>query len=127
MTIVNYPIGDFLIRLKNAARARQGEVVISNTKLIKAVADKLKMLGYLDEVKLKNNELSVKLAYRKKEPVLYDLKLVSKPGLRIYMGVDDFEKIKRPSVFVISTPEGIVSSKEAKKLRIGGEVIVEIW
>jgi small subunit ribosomal protein S8 len=127
MAVVNYPIGDFLISLKNTALAKRKEFIVNNTKFIRKVADELKRLGYIDEVKSKEGKLFIKLSYRKKEPVLFDLKLVSKPGMRVYMGIDDLEKIKRPSVFIISTPKGVMSSKKAKKLRQGGEVIVEIW
>lgn len=124
--MTNYPIGDFLIRIKNAGLARKRDVVMQKTKLIKSVADALKREGYLYEVTENDSELTVRLAYRRKEPVLLDLKLISKPGLRIYMGVDELEKIKSPSIFILSTPQGIMSSKDAIKKRVGGEVLVEI-
>jgi small subunit ribosomal protein S8 len=87
----------------------------------------LKKEGILTEVKKKDGTLMVKLAYRKKEPILMNLKLVSKPGLRIYMGADELSAIRKPSFLVLSTPKGIMTSFEAIKKRIGGEVIVEIW
>ncbi len=55
-----------------------------------------------------------------------DIKLISKPGLRIYKSVDELEKIKRPTIFLVSTPKGILSSKKAIKQRIGGEILAEI-
>ncbi len=124
--MTNYPIGDFLIRIKNAGLARRREVVMQETKLVKSVAEALKKEGYLLEVTENDGELVAKLAYRRKEPVLLDLKLISKPGLRIYMGVDELEKIKKPSMLILSTPQGIMSSKDAIKKRVGGEVLVEI-
>lgn len=58
---------------------------------------------------------------------MINLKLVSKPGLRIYMTADELEKKKGPSIYLISTPLGIISARQAIKSRVGGEVIAEIW
>ena len=113
---------DFLIRVKNAGLARKKEVFVAGSKKILAVAMALKKLGFLDEVK----KDKVILAYKNKKPVLIDLKLVSKPGLRIYMGVSEIEKKKGPSIYLVSTPKGVLSSKEAIKQRLGGEVIAKL-
>lgn len=117
-----YKLGDFLIRIKNAALAGNKEVVMISSKKIMTVAIALKKLGFLDEIK-KNK---VALSFKDKKPVLRTIKLVSKPGLRVYINVRDLEKRKAPSILVISTPKGILSSKEAIKARIGGEVLAEI-
>lgn len=126
MTNINYSIGDFLIRIKNATLARKKEMEVDNTKLIESVAKVLKKEGFLTEVTKKDGKLTVKPAYRKKEPVLMDLKIISRPGLRIYMGVDELAAIKGPSIFILSTSQGAMTSLEAIKKRVGGEVIVEI-
>lgn len=125
--MVNYPVGDFLIRIKNAARADKKEVVTSFSNKIMAVASALKKLGYLNEVEKKEGVLSASLAYKKKEPVLLDLKLVSRPGLRTYMNVDELGSVRGPFIFLLSTPAGILSGKEAIKKGVGGEVIAKIW
>lgn len=122
----NYPVGEFLIKLKNASMAKNKLVTILANKEIVAIAEELKKLGFLDEVKKDKEKLNVSLAFRFKKPVLTGLKLVSKPGLRIYMGVDEIEKKKGPSTYLISSPKGIISSREAVKNRMGGEVIAEI-
>lgn len=127
LNMINYPIGDFLIQIKNAANADKKEFEVDSTNLIKDTAQTLKSAGYLEEVSEKGGVLSIRLAYKKKEPVLMNIKLVSKPGLRIYMNVDDIEKIKGPFTLLISTPKGVVTSKRAIKERIGGEVIAKIW
>ena len=127
MTITNYPIGDFLIRIKNAALARNHDVVIDSTNLIKEVAKVLKKEGLLQEMKEDKGKLIVRLAYRRKEPVMLDIKLISKPGLRVYASADDLEKKKGPSTYILSTPQGVMTSKEAVKKRVGGEVIAELW
>lgn len=125
-TSTNYPLGDFLIRLKNTAMAGNKEVSISSSKSILAVAEALKKFGFLESVKKEEKEIVVHLTFKNKKPLLRDVKLVSKPGLRIYMGVDELEKKKGPSIFLITSPKGIISSIEAVKTRSGGEVIAEI-
>jgi small subunit ribosomal protein S8 len=125
--MVNYSIGDFLIKIKNASMAKNKELTVPSNKQIEAIAAALKKLGYLDEVKKEKNMLSLSLVYKNKRPVLTDLKLVSKPGLRIYMGIAEIEKKKGPSTYLISAPIGIISSREAVKQRVGGEVIAEIF
>lgn len=124
---VNYAVGDFLITVKNASMAKNKVVKTTSTKHIVAIAEGLKKLGYLDEVKKEEDGLKLTLSFKHKKPVLTDLRLVSKPGLRIYLGIDEIEKKKGPSTYLISTPLGIVSSREAIKKRVGGEVIAEIW
>jgi len=127
LTRTNYSIGDFLIRIKNAGMAGNKEVsAVSNSK-IDALSQCLKKMRVLDEVEVKDGIITVKLAFRDKKPVLMDLRLVSTPGLRIYMPVAELEAKRGPSTYVISTPLGILSSKEAIKSRSGGEVIAEIW
>ena len=127
MGITNYPVGDFLIRIKNASLASRQEVMVPSTKLVAATANALKKAGFLEEVSQAKGILNVKIAYKKKRPVLMDLKLVSKPGLRIYLGVDDIESKKGPSLFLLTTPKGVVTSREAIKQRLGGEVLAEVW
>lgn len=124
--MTNYPVGDFLIKVKNAAMAKNKNLTVPATKGIVAVADSLKKLGYFDEVKKSKDILEIALAFKNKKPVLVSLKLVSKPGLRIYMEAREIEKKKGPSIYLISSPKGIISSRQAIKDRVGGEIIAEI-
>jgi small subunit ribosomal protein S8 len=126
-TFSNYSVGDFLIRIKNASMAGNKNVEYQAEKQVVAVAEALKKLGFLDTVKKEKEALSVTLAFKNKKPVIMNIKLVSKPGLRIYMGADEIDKKKGPSTYLLTSPKGIISSKEAVKSRIGGEVIAEIW
>lgn len=123
---VNYPIGDFLIRIKNAVLARNHQIKVRRSKLIENTAKVLVNEGYLEDVSIENGQLTVRLAYRKKEPVILGLKLVSTPGLRVYRGTVELEKEKGPSIFIISTPSGVMTSRQAIKKHLGGEVIAEI-
>jgi len=90
------------------------------------LAKTLKKEGILEKVEVKKEILTVIIKYHKKEPILIDLKLVSKPGLRIYMGVPELLKKRGASTYIISTPQGILSTKDAIKKNLGGEVIAEI-
>ena len=100
--------------------------VSSNIKIV-AIAEALKKMGFVDTVKNDKGILTVTLTFKNKSPRLMDLKLISKPGLRIYMGVDELEVKKSPSILLVSTPKGVMSSITAIKNRVGGEVIAEIW
>lgn len=124
--MVGYPVGDFLIRLKNAAVARNKSFNASSNSEIFAIAAVLKKLGFIDEIKKEGRGLVLTLTFKDKKPRVMAVKLVSKPGLRVYMGVGEIEKKKGPSTYIISTPKGILSSKEAIKERVGGEVIAEL-
>lgn len=124
--VSNYPVGDFLIRIKNANLSGEKTVQFLPYKFVVSVAKCLMKEKYLREVDISEGMLRVSLNYHKKESVLTDIKLISKPGLRIYMKIEDIQKKKGPSIYILSTPGGIISSKEAVKKKIGGEVIAEI-
>lgn len=124
--MTNYHIADFLIRLKNASMANIKEVVFPKTNLVAAVAKTLKDEKFLSEVVIKGNEITVKLAIYQKRPVLSNVTIISRPGLRIYMSVDEIEAIKSPDIYILSTPKGVMSGKQAIKQRVGGEVIAKV-
>lgn len=123
----NYLIGDFLIRIKNASLSRNKTVESVSTKIVKNVAVILKKEGFLENLKEEGGKVVCSLSYRRKEPVISGVNLVSKPGLRVYKSAKDLEGKKGPSIFLVSTPLGVLTSREAVKKRVGGEVIAEIW
>ena len=124
--MTNYHVADFLIRLKNASMANLREVSIPKTNLIFAVAKTLKSEGFIESIEEKDGELMVKLSIYAKKPVLSNVTIISRPGLRIYMNVDEIEAIKSPDIYIISTPKGVMSGKQAIKARAGGEVIAKV-
>lgn len=126
LTHSNYPVGDFLIRLKNAGLAARKNINFPSNKFVFSVAKCLAKEGYLHEVQTAQGILNASLVYKRKEPLISNVKLISKPGLRVYMKTEDLQKKKGPSIFILSTPKGVVSSKEAIKKKLGGEVIAEI-
>lgn len=119
--------------IKNAAMAHKEVVEVMHTKECDAVAKLLKARGFLSEVKtfklkeLSYKMLNLKLAYEGMEPVVTDVKRVSKPGRRIYKGYSDLHKISAGlGLSVVSTSRGIMAAEEAKKKKLGGEVICEV-
>lgn len=127
--MTNYPIGDYLIQVKNAARAGRREILVDQSNFVENVAKCLKRMGILESVEVKDKKVVSRLSYHKKAPILMDLKLVSAPGLRKYVSIEGLmgRKRKNASVLVLSTPQGILSSSECMKKNAGGEVIAEIW
>lgn len=127
--MTNYPIGDYLIQVKNAARAGRREILVDQSNFVENVAKCLKRMGILESVEVKDKKVVSRLSYHKKAPILMDLKLVSAPGLRKYMSIEDLmgRKRKNASKLVLSTPQGVLSSSECMKKNVGGEAIAEIW
>ncbi len=96
------------------------------TNLINAVAKTLKDEKFLNEVTIKDKKITVQLAIYMKKPVLSNVTIISRPGLRIYMNADQIEAIKTPEVYIINTNSGVMSGKQAIKKRLGGEVIAKV-
>lgn len=124
--MTNYHIADFLIRLKNASMANIKELTMPTTNLIEGVAKALKDEKFLSDFVVKDKKITVKLAIYMKKPVLTNVTIVSRPGLRIYMNVDELESLKSPDIYILSTPKGVMSGKKAIKARLGGEVIAKV-
>jgi len=125
-THTNYSVGDFLIKIKNASMAKNKNVEYVAEKQVVAIAKALVRLGFLDGANQKDGVLETGLTFKNKKPLLMNIKLISKPGLRIYMTAKEINAKKGPSLYLITTPKGIMSSREAVKNNLGGEVIAEI-
>ncbi len=124
---VNYAVGDFLIRFKNAAKAGKKTITAPRTKLTLAVSEVLKSEGYVSEIVKTEDKITLTFARFAKEPVLMGLKLVSRPGLRQYIKFDELYVKRGPEIYILSTPKGVMSSKQAIKKVVGGEIIAKIW
>lgn len=126
--VITDPVGDLLTRIRNAAQARHREVSVPYSKLREAVARVLKKEGYIAGVKKKEQTLVLELAYKRRKPIISGIKNVSKPGLHIYRKAN---KLPSPlggaGIAIISTPQGVMSSREARKKGLGGEVFGEVW
>lgn len=122
------PIGDALIRIKNGYRVGKESVALKYSKLILHLVKLLQKEGYLSDVKVKDREIVVSLSYQDRKPVLTDIKRVSKPSLRVYKGAKQLPKVLNGlGIAVVSTPKGLLTDKEARKMNVGGEVLALIW
>ena len=124
-------IADMLTRIRNALMAKHETVEIpaSNTK--KAIADILLKEGYISGVEILEGvqgTIKITLKYDGNNKVITGLKRVSKPGLRIYAGCEELPKVLNGlGIAIISTPKGLMTDREARKARHGGEVLAYVW
>ena len=128
--MVTDPISDFLIRISNASKVGKESVSVPSSKMVRSLATLLVREGYIVEAdkNTKTNSMSVTLAYKNGRPAINGVKRISKLSRRIYMGVVDIKPVKRGhGLLVLSTPAGVVTGKEAKLKRVGGEALFEIW
>ena len=131
--MVNDPIADMLTRIRNANAMKYKTVEIPGTKMTKGIADILTKEGFIDGYetnKLAVGEMLVlNLKYSKsKERVITGLKRISKPGLRVYAKADEMPRVLNGiGIAIVSTSEGLMTDKEARAKKIGGEVLAYIW
>ncbi|MBQ6284788.1 MAG: 30S ribosomal protein S8 [Bacilli bacterium] len=131
--MVNDTVADMLTRIRNANAMKYKTVEIPGTKLTKGIADILTKEGFIagyDVNKLAVGEmLVVNLKYSKsKERVINGLKRISKPGLRVYAKADEMPRVLNGlGIAIVSTSEGLMTDKEARAKKIGGEVLAYIW
>ncbi|MEK7523449.1 MAG: 30S ribosomal protein S8 [Patescibacteria group bacterium] len=123
------PISDFLTRIRNASSARRHELTVRSSRMIKAIAQVLMDKHFLEKVEEvaieKTKELHIVLR-AEGEPL--QLKRVSKPGQRIYVGWDKIKRVKNgQGIAIISTSRGILPGEEARKQKVGGEFLCEVY
>ena len=131
--VVNDPIADLLTRIRNALTAKHDTVTVPSSKMKKAIADILVSEGYIKSAEIveidghKNIFITLKYG-AKNERVITSLKRISKPGLRVYCGYEDLPKVLNGlGIAIISTSKGIMTDKQARADKIGGEVLAYIW
>ncbi len=126
------PIADMLTRIRNAAQVRKQEVVIPHSKLKEQILDLLHQEGYVSsfqvEGKIPQKQIVVQLKYDHKQSVISSLKRISKSGRRVYTSKDEIPSVLNGlGVAIISTSQGIMTSQQARKAGIGGEILCEIY
>ncbi len=129
---VSDPIADTLTIIRNAARARKETVEFPASKLLERMVTLFKNDGYIEDFRLlKDNKqgiLKVYLKYDNTKPSIMGLKRVSRPGLRVYASNDSIPRVLNGlGTAIISSSKGLISDREARKLKIGGEVLCYIW
>ena len=128
------PIADMLTRIRNANTAKHDTVDVPASKTKIAIANILVDEGYIEKYEMiedgcfKTMRLTLKYGADKNEKIITGLKRVSKPGLRIYVGKDELPKVLGGlGIAILSTNQGIITDKEARKLKVGGEVLACVW
>ncbi len=124
------PIADMLTRIRNAQLAGQHEVVLPYAKLKYALAQVLEREGWITGLAVleQNTKLKILIKYDNNTPVISSLKRISTPGRRVYVGRHDLPYVMNNlGTAIISTPKGLMTSAEARKAKLGGEVICEIF
>ncbi len=131
MAVLTDPISDFLTRFKNAARAGNEEFTAPYSKIKADIAEILKQEGYLWKYEVitgDRTELKVSPKFIEGRPVLTDLKRVSKPGRRQYVGSQDIPRVLSGlGISILSTSKGVMSGASAKRQKLGGEILANIW
>lgn len=123
------PIADMLTRMRNALNAKHKNVSVPVSKTKLAIAELLLNEGYIASYKVEGEGINANIVIDFKDnKVIQGLKRISKPGLRIYAGVEDLPKvINGLGIAIISTNKGIITDREARKLGVGGEVLAYVW
>ena len=131
MGVVNDPIGDMLTRIRNAVMARHPNVKIPVSKIKVEIAKILHAEGYIRGYQLvaKGREMRLRLKYDdNNEPVIQGIKRVSKPGRRVYVGRKELPRVLSGlGIAILSTDQGVMTAREARRRGIGGEVLAYVW
>lgn len=125
------PIADMLTRIRNAQKARKGSVEVAYSTVKMRIATILSTEGYIGAVEKKDGMpamLLIELKYDNKRPLIQEVKRESKPGHRMYRKADELPRVLNDyGIAIVSTSQGIMTNKEARKLGVGGEVICSIY
>lgn len=130
--IMTDPIADMLTRIRNALQQKHETVSMPSSKEKKAIAKILKDEGYITDYAIEANgvkkTLTITLKYKNNEKAIKGLRRISKPGLRVYSTVENLPRvISGLGIAIISTSNGMMTDKDARKAHLGGEVIAYVW
>ncbi len=128
------PIADMLTRIRNANAAKHPTVDVPASKMKIAIADILVREGYIEKYDLvdagsfKNIHITLKYGADQNDKIISGLKRISKPGLRVYVSKDELPRVLGGlGIAILSTNQGVITDKEARKLKVGGEVLAFVW
>ena len=133
MTMVTDPIADMLTRIRNAVAVGHERVSMPSSKMKVGIAKILVEEGFIDRFDVNEDghrhELELVLRYgAKRRPAIVGIKRISKPGHRVYRGAADISRVQDGiGVAVVSTSRGLLPDREARRRRLGGEVVCEVW
>ena len=125
------PIGDMLARIKNAQIRNHNKVSLPSSKFKAKIADVLKSEGYIIDYKIKDDKkpsIEINLKYNSGNPVINTIERISKPGRRIFSSANSLPKINNGlGIAIISTPQGVMTDVDARKKKLGGEIICKVF
>lgn len=132
MSTLTDPIADFLARVRNGARAQQPEVLIPYSKIKAEIARVLKEEGYISDYSVDTSSAHPRIKVINKlvdrSSAIAGLRRVSRPGLRRYVGADEIPRVLGGmGLAILSTSRGVLSGREARKQKIGGELLAYVW
>ena len=131
--MVEDKIADMLTRIRNANQLKYNNVVVIGTKMTKGIAEILKREGYINDYEYvsssNGDKINITLKYSdKKERVITGLKRISKSGLRVYAKYEEIPRVLNGlGIAIISTSKGLMTDKEARAQKLGGEVLAYVW
>ncbi len=121
----NDTVSDFITQLRNASAAEKEIVMIRSSKVIRAIADVMKSSGFVSSINVDGRQLAVSLNLA--QPLVH-IKRLSKPGLRRYVKTSEIPTpFSGLGTVILSTPKGVMTGHQAKKQKVGGELICEVW
>jgi small subunit ribosomal protein S8 len=125
------PISDMLTRIRNAGRANLPAVAMPHSKIKEGIANILKKEGFVSEFSVEGDKirtLNVRLKYEGRRPVIEGLRRISTPGLRRYAGSMEIPRVRGGlGVAIVSTSQGIMSGRQARSAKVGGEILCYVW
>lgn len=130
---ISDPIGDLLTRIRNGQAARLTSVHSPASKLRVSLLEVLKREGYIRDYAVTQkdggkSELNIELKYSEGQPVIREIKRVSKPGRRVYSQIKDVPRVYNGlGISILSTPRGVLSDREAREANVGGEVLCRVF
>ena len=125
------PIGDMLARIKNAQVRNHSKVSLPSSKFKAKIADVLKSEGYIIDYKISDDKkpsIEINLKYNSGNPVINTIERISKPGRRIFSSASSLPKINNGlGIAIVSTPQGVMTDVDARKKKLGGEIICKVF
>ena len=125
------PIGDMLARIKNAQIRNHNKVSLPSSKFKAKIADVLKSEGYIIDYKINDDKkplIEINLKYNSGNPVINTIERISKPGRRIFSSASSLPKINNGlGIAIVSTPQGVMTDVDARKKKLGGEIICKVF
>lgn len=126
--LLSDPISDMLARIRNAQKALHKDVIFPASRMNEAIAGILKEHGFIQDYAAEDGKIRVVLKYLSSKGSISGSRKVSKPGLRVYVGVKDIPAVQNGlGIAILSTPQGVMEGRQAKEKNVGGEVLCEIW